>query len=433
MPGKGFSTVSKALAILAVTLSVTSGWAVLALLFAEVLSAQTYSVIHNFTGTPDGTWPLSGLTMDRAGNLYGTTVYGGFAGSMSCVNGCGTVYRLSRTSNGWATTILHAFKGPRGDGADPFSRVIFGRDGALYGTTFSGGTGPRGTVFRLSPPAKSCGNVPCPWEESHYSFAADLLSGAGPFAEVAFDAQGNLYGTTNYGGPNYCDGPNSCGVLYKVTTPIQEWNQSVIWNYEQSSGNSPYAGIIFDASGNIFGVTTVGGSAGLGTLYEVTESGGSWTYSVLYNFTGQSDGTDPDGNLLEDAQGNFYGTAARGGSGGGGTVFEFSPSGGGWNFRVLHSFSGTEGREGPIAGLTMDANGNLYGTTFLDGAFGFGNVFKLTKSNGSWNYASLHDFSGGADGGGSYGTVLIDAAGNLYGTAMGGGATGDGVVWEITP
>ena len=113
--------------------------------------------------------------------------------------------------------------------------------------------------------------------------------------------------------------------------------------------------------------------------------------------------------------------------------FEFSPSGGGWNFSVLHSFSGTEGREGPIAGLTMDANGNLYGTTFLDGAFGFGNVFKLTKSNGSWNYASLHDFSGGADGGGSYGTVLIDAAGNLYGTAMGGGATGDGVVWEITP
>jgi len=431
MPGKGFSTVSKALAILVVALSVTSGWAVLALLFTEVLSAQTYSVIHNFTDTPDGAQPDAGLTMDRAGNLYGTTPLGGFAGSQSCPAGCGTVYRLSRTSNGWTITILHAFGGPRSDGADPFSRVIFGRDGALYGTTYSGGTGPRGTVFRLSPPAKSCGNVPCPWEESHYSFPADYLSGAGPIAEVAFDAQGDLYGTTDVGGPNYCRNvPNSCGVLYKLTTPIQEWNQSVIWDFEESSGNSPYGGITFDASGNIFGVTTVGGSADLGTFYEMTESAGSWTHTVLYNFTGQSDGAAPDGNLLEDAEGNLYGTAAAGGSGGGGTVFEFSPSGSGWNFSVLHSFSGTEG---PVAGLTMDANGNLYGTTLHDGSFGYGNVFRLTKSNGYWNYVSLHDFSGGADGWASYSTVLIDAAGNLYGTAALGGAIGGGVVWEITP
>ncbi len=251
-----------------------------------------------------------------------------------------------------------------------------------------------------------------------YSFPADYLSGAEPLAEVTFDTEGNLYGTTDVGGPNYCRGPNACGVLFKMTTPIQEWNQSVIWDFEQSSGSSPYGGMTFDASGNIFGVTTGGGSGDFGTFYEMAESAGSWTHSVLYNFTGQSDGAAPDGNLIEDAQGNFYGTAATGGSGGGGTVFEFSPSGSAWNLTVLYSFTGSEG---PVGRLTMDANGSLYGTTFSDGAFGFGNVFKLTKSNGSWNYASLHDFSGGADGRNSYAPVQIDAAGNIYGTAALGG------------
>lgn len=425
-------SVTRSLIITVVTTALVGpcALAVLALLSAEVLSAQTYSVIHNFTGT-DGAFPFAGLTMDRAGNLYGTTERGGFAGSVQCGSGCGTVYRVSRSSNGWTTTILHAFKGPPADGAGPSARVIFGPDRALYGTTAGNGTaGFLGTVFRLSPPVKSCGNLPCPWDESHYRFPADYLSGAEPLAEVTFDSEGNLYGTTDLGGPNYCPGPGACGVVFKVTTPIQEWNQSVIWDFEQSSGDKPFAGVTFDASGNMFGVTTRGGSADLGTFYEMTESAGSWTHSVLYNFTGQSDGSAPDGKLLEDAQGNFYGTAATGGSGGGGTVFEFSPSGSGWNLSVLHSFTGTEG---PVGGLTMDANGNLYGTTFSDGAFGFGNVFKLTKSNGSWNYASLHDFSGGADGRNSYAVVQIDAAGNVYGTAVGGGATGAGVVWEITP
>ena len=405
---------------------------------STVLSAQTYSVIHTFTSAPDGAIPYAGLTIDRFGNLYGTTSLGGYLGTAICGDGCGSVFKLSLTASGWTSTILYAFRNPPYDGVIPGSRVVFGPDGALYGTNYEGGAYWLGAVFRLSAPSQRCGSGACPWEETHYSFAGDYLSGGGPIAEVAFDREGNLYGTTILGGPNTCDrDPLACGVVYKVAAPIPQWNQSVIHNYEQQTGNSPVGGVIFDASGNIFGTTTSGGTSDVGTIYEMTPSGDSWTYTVLYNFTGHSDGSRPDGNLLEDADGNLYGTTAIGGDGGGGTVFELSPSGGGWSFNVIHSFTGSEG---PIAGLTADAGGNLYGTTYSDGAFGFGNVFKLTKSNGAWSYTSLYDFTGAADGGYSYSTVSIDAAGNLYGTAAYGGSTtglchrgGCGVVWEITP
>jgi uncharacterized repeat protein (TIGR03803 family) len=403
----------------------------------QLANAQTYSVIHTFTNAPDGAVPYAGLTIDDAGNLYGTTSLGGYVGTAVCNEGCGTVFKMAHTESGWTNAILYAFRPLPFDGVIPSSRVIFGPDGALYGNTYEGGAYYLGTVFRLTPPSNPCNTAPCPWKESFYSFTPDYLHGAGPIADVVFDRNGNLYGTTVLGGTETCErSPNACGVVYEIAAPVQQWQESVIHNYMQSTGSQPYAGIIFDNSGNIFGVTTAGGTDDEGTVYEMTQSGGSWTYNVLYNFTAQNDGSRPDGNLIQDASGDLYGTTALAGSGGGGTVFELSPSGGGWTFSVIHSFTGTEG---PVDALTMDAGGNLYGTTYKDGAYGFGNVFKLSPSNGSWVYTSLYDFTGGADGGNPLSNVTMDSAGNLYGTAAYGGSDrrlcggGCGVVWEITP
>jgi len=163
-------------------------------------------------------------------------------------------------------------------------------------------------------------------------------------------------------------------------------------------------------------------------VYELSASGNNWSQSVLYSFTGGSDGANPVGGLIFDRSGNLYGTTARGGLNGGGTAFELMNSNGSWSLTVLYSFSG---RFGPTTNLTADQHGNLYGTTNADGAYGYGNVFELSYSNGSWTYLDLHDFTGGSDGANPVSNVVIDAGGNLYGTTTSGG-NGYGVVWEIT-
>ena len=146
-------------------------------------------------------------------------------------------------------------------------------------------------------------------------------------------------------------------------------------------------------------------------------------------------GNDPWAGLIIDPSGNLYGTTTGGGSGSGGTVFELTPANVGWTFKTLYSFSGNGG--GPSDKLVMDAAGNLYGTTYIDGAYGYGTVFKLTPSNGGWTYTSLHDFTGGSDGANPISSLVFDANGNLYGTASQGGTGncpgGCGVVFEITP
>ena len=410
---------------------------VTALLIASPAHAQTYSVIHAFTSAPDGAEPFAGLSMDRAGNLYGTTSIGGYIGTAICSYGCGTVFKLSHTDAGWTNTILYAFKQPPSDGVIPAARVIFGPDGALYGTTYEGGAYFTGTVFRLAPPSHPCTGTSCPWTETIYNFPADYTSGYGSDAEVAFDRNGNLFGTTYLGGAGSCDQiPEGCGVVFEIAAPVLQWQQSVVYDFTQQTGFNPNSGVLINDDGTIYGAAAGGGTVDRGVVYKLSSSGGSWTQSVLYSFTGQSDGSRPDGGLIQDAQGNLYGTTALDGSGGGGTVFELSPSGGGWTFNLLYSFTGTLG---PIAALSMDADGNLYGTTERDGAYGFGNVFKLTKSNGSWTYTSLYDFTGGTDGANPETNVLVDSAGNLYGTATYMGPPsrlcpdGCGVVWEITP
>jgi uncharacterized repeat protein (TIGR03803 family) len=404
---------------------------------AQAVHAQTYSVLHTFTNAPDGSSPFAGLTMDSAGNLYGTTALGGFAGTALCSSGCGTVFKLTRSDSGWTTTVLYAFKPEPGDGVVPGSRVIFGPDGALYGTTYEGGTYFSGTVFRVAPFSNPCGVPPCQWKEDLYSFPAGYTYGYAPLSDVVFDRSGNLYGTTYLGGIGSCEqSPQACGVVFEIAAPVLQWQESVIYDFTQQDGYQPLSGVLLDSSGNLYGTASGGGTDNKGVVYELTPSGDSWTQTILYSFTGQSDGGRPEGALIQDAEGNFYGSAALDGAGGGGTAFELSPSDGGWTYTLIHSFSGSVG---PVAALAMDASGNLYGTTYEDGAHGFGNVFKLTKSNGSWSYTSLYDFTGGSDGAMPLSNVVTDGAGNLYGTAGYGGATGRlcpdgcGVVWEIAP
>jgi uncharacterized repeat protein (TIGR03803 family) len=189
--------------------------------------------------------------------------------------------------------------------------------------------------------------------------------------------------------------------------------------------------VTVDDHGNLYGTTSLGGANGGGVVYELSPSGSGWKQTVLYTFQGLSDGQNPVGGVVLDPAGNLYGTTFDGGINGGGTVYQLSPSGGGWTFTVLYSFSGGYG--GPYNKLTLDAKGNIYGFTNGDGANGLGSVFKLTPANGGWTFTGLYDFVGGTEGASPYGSVAVDSDGNVFGTAAVGGSQNQGVVFEITP
>ena len=190
--------------------------------------------------------------------------------------------------------------------------------------------------------------------------------------------------------------------------------------------------VTFDQIGNLYGTAITGGLHGLGTVFELTPAGPPWTESTLYSFQGGSDGQEPVAGVIFDGSGNMYGSTVHQGQGGGGTVFELTRSNNGWIFSTLFGFNGVG--YGAQEALIMDNAGNLYGTTAGDGAFGNGSVFKLTLGQGgTWTYSSLHDFTGGSDGGSPQSNLVFDAKGNIYGTASDGGANGKGVVFEIAP
>jgi uncharacterized repeat protein (TIGR03803 family) len=345
---------------------------------------------------------------------------------------------------GAATTFstLYDFQN-HGDGGYPNAGLIFDASGALYGTTTVGGTDRVGSVFKLTPPATPGGA----WTEIVlYSFTGGSGDGANPYGGLIFDASGALYGTTNAGGTA------ALGTVFKLTPPATSggaWTESVLYSFKGGSdGANPYAGLIFDGSGALYGTTNAGGTPGFGTVFKLTPSGGAWTESVLYSFKGGSDGANPYyGALIFDTSGALYGTTNAGGSsacgGGCGTVFRLTSSGGAWTESVLYAFTGgtTDGIN-PQGGLTFDATGALYGTTntggptYLDGSscgqFSLGGtcgiVFKLSPSGGAtWNESVLYFFgSSSNDGGNPSSGMIFDASGALYGTTTAGGTTPSG-------
>lgn len=385
--------------------------AALALSFLVGISAaeaQSINVLHSFTNGADGECPYGGVTLDRAGNLYGTTNLGG------------GVYKLSRSGSGWTLNTLYTFNHPQ-DPTDISAGVVFGPDGTLYGTGSQGGANGDGAVFNLRPPASVCRSVSCPWTLSLlHSFSGS--DGSDPyFGNLVFDSAGNIYGTT-YGG-----GAHGYGVVFELTRSGDSWMETVLYSFaERDDGGNPESGVVFDSAGNLYGSTFYGGTHGDGVVYELSPSGSGWSETTLYNFTGGSDGENPVSGVAVDSHGNLYGTTSAGGSGGTGTDWVLSPSGGNWTLTVVQSFSGYEG---PFASPTLDASGNVYGTSAFAG--GYGVVYKNTPSGSGWTYTDF-DFNE-SDGAFPVGGVSIDASGNLYGTTCGGGTHDDGVVWEITP
>ena len=407
------------------------------IMFALPTHAQTFRVIHAFD-ISDGWYPDAGLTIDRAGNLYGTTDYGGNdSGNCHPMGYCGTVFKLNHHGSGWILSELYKFDGGD-DGYNPEARVVFGPDGKLYGSAVSGGSGGWGVVYSLQPPASACKSASCPWTETVlFPFQA---SGTGwePIGDLAFDAAGNIYGATFYGAINNCES-EGCGVVYELTQSGGVWTEQIIHQFTYGSDGEYPTSVILGDDGNLYGTAQGDPNNQLkpGLVFQFVPSGGGWTENVLHQFQ-RTDGDLPVGGLIFDPAGNLYGSTVAGGYYGAGTVYELSPSGNYWLFSSLYSFArgGADYPEGPLGALIMDSAGNLYGASGTDGVYGYGAVFKLTPSNGGWTYTSLYDFTGGSDGSFPR-NVVMDANGNLYGiTTYGGNSAcqaGCGVVFEITP
>lgn len=395
---------------------------------AASAQAQTFQVLHTFTDGADGANPYAGLAIDQGGNLYGTADAGGYKGGSCGSAGCGTVFKLSHHGSGWIFSPLYEFQGGD-DGTDPSANVVIGPDGSLYSTTSQGGTANAGTVFRLQPPVTICRSSLCYWTKTEIYQFTGVPNGGLPRGTLLFDQSGDIYGVTEDGGTG-----NQGGVVYKLTHSSEGWTQSIIYG---EVGGSPMSGVVLDDSGNLYGTTLIGGG-GYGSVYQLAPSGSGWILNTLTNFEQDGDGNEPIGGVILDAAGNLYGGTSGGGNNGGGTIFEMTDSGGNWTMTNLYELG--PGVFGVVASLTMDAAGNLYGATYDEGTHGYGNVFKLTPSDGGWIYTDLYDFTGGIDGAYPGGNVTLDANGNIYGTAGNGGAqqchgfyNGCGTVWEITP
>lgn len=316
------------------------------------------STIYSFAGGSDGANPPGPLTMDRAGNLYGTSTNGGISGD-------GTVYELTPNGSGYTKSIIHDFGG-NGDGAFPYAGLIMDGSGILYGTTDEGGQFGYGSVFKLVP--NGTGGYT---ESIVYSF--DGSTGQNPRIDLVMDSAGNLYGAT-YGG-----GGNGAGVVFKLTpNGVGGYAESTIYNFIGANDGANPSALIIDSAGDVFGSTFRGGSNGYGTIFELTPNGsGAYAESTVYSFSGGGDGANPQEGLLLDNSGNLYGTTANGGSAGDGTVFELTLNGNGsYSESVVYSFTGLDG--GSPSGLIMDSGGNLYGTTFNGGSFSNGTVFKIS-------------------------------------------------------
>jgi uncharacterized repeat protein (TIGR03803 family) len=421
------------------TFSIFSTFLVLSVLLIAAAQAQTFQVIHDFTGGPDGANPYSGLTIDSSGNLYGIASAGG--GGTCILNntpGCGTVFEMTPNSGSWTYQVLNTFKS-NPDGAAPIDTVTLGSNG-LFGTTAAGGEGncsfegdiECGTVFQLTT------------TQSHdrvlYRFTGGT-DGAQPTANLIL-LNNMLYGTTLRGGDLSCtqgDG-NGCGTVYQVSLTGQE---RVIHAFTGAGGDGvgPLRGLIADADGNLYGTTADGGVSssctGCGIVFELTHSSFGWREKILYTFTNTADGSSPNGGLAFDSAGNLYGMTYGGGSGGGGTVYRLHKNAqGNWTLAVLASLHPAGNA---VDHLLIDSNNNVYGTAQNGGGdANDGYVFEITPVNGQWRFKYLHIFTGEGDGANPLGALVMDSAGNLYGTTLNKGAftcgsgAGCGVVFEIT-
>jgi len=318
----------------------------------------TDTVLHSFNPDTDGSSPNGGLIFDASGNLYGTALFGG----LPCDDGM--VIELTPGPSGWTLDVLHRFQGTwcGSDGYNPAAGLVLDEAGNLYGTTVSGGMGGLGTVFELTPGSGG-------WDESIlYSFGSKPYDGSGPLDTPVFDKAGHLYGTTDSGGNQHL------GTVFKLRQTSGGWKESLSWQFGlPGDGAGPYAGVVFDGKGNLYGTTVGGGinacnGGGCGTVFTLTRGSHGWHESLLHKFNQGKDGSGPTGGVVFDKAGNLYGATVTGGVGqcprGCGVVYKLAPGASGkWKYTVLHRFTGADGGQ-PLGGLVVDAKGNLYGTAY---------------------------------------------------------------------
>lgn len=328
-------------------------------------SGYTERVLHAFAGGSDGAHPMSGLTLGGDGALYGTTEAGG--GAAACTGsfaGCGTVFKLTPAASGYVETIVHAFAGSP-DGADPESGVIVGEGQVLFGTTAAGGgfgNSGLGTVYKLVP-------GPSGYVVTILHMFTDAKAGWWPLGELVEDAHGNLYGTTNEGGPhNHC----GCGSIFKLTRAKSEYTFDTLRNFagKQPGGIRPDAGLTLGPDGVLYGANTSGGSAGFGTVFSIASSGRR--FHASYAFQGGAQGDAPSGGVVFGADGRMFGATTFFH---GGTVYSLTPTPSGYRHDVLYTFDPkTEGIE---PHRLLHRNGVLFGALQTGGKYGHGAVFAL--------------------------------------------------------
>jgi len=414
--------------------------ALLALTLAAQSNAQVATVLHSFTGALyDGAKPIAGVAIGSAGVLYGATFDGG-SGIACGAAGCGTIYSLTPPSSPgglWTEAVLYSFLGGGIDGENPAATLIMNSAGVLYGTTYAGGTSSGGTVFSLTPPT----TPGAPWTEAVlYNFIPGNKNGAFPAAGLAIDTNGVLYGTTLFGGNS------SVGVVFSLTPPAvagMHWTQAVVVNLSNlKTGSLPMASLALADNHTIYGTTGSGGAAGYGTAFLLKQapSGGAWRPTLLHSFGGPTvDGATPESNLAIGTGGVLYGTTYSGGTFGKGTVYSLTPPAVGstsWTESVLYNFTGGSDGGEPRAGVLLTSTGTLYGTTYDGGSAGSGAVYFLTPpatTGAPWTEAVTYSFPGGSGGGNSRSGLVMDATGLLYGTTYSGGLFSLGTVFSLLP
>lgn len=369
----------------------------------EVAQAHSFHVLHVFLDGSDGATSNAPVITDKSGNLYGTALQGGASNN-------GVVFEVAADGT---ESVLYSFAGGN-DGRRPEAGLIEDATGNFYGTTNQGGPADQGTIFKLAPGGT---------ETVLYAFK-DGSDGGMLQAALIADKAGNLYGTATQGGGSGCYG-DGCGTIFKLAS---DGRFTAIHAFTGGSdGDYPQAGLIADRRGNFYGTAAGGGAHGFGTVFRLAADG---KFSVLYAFAGGTDGADSQAGLIADKTGNLYGTTRSGGGNGCtygcGTIFKLAPDG---TETVLYAFTGGSDGGEPYGGVVADVAGNLYGTTISGGdADGLGVLFKLAADG---NLTALHTFEGTPDGAWPEAGVILGENGNLYGTAYAEGPDGWGTVFAV--
>ncbi|MGD0190352.1 MAG: choice-of-anchor tandem repeat GloVer-containing protein [Rhizomicrobium sp.] len=416
-------------------------------------SATTFDTLYTFPGPADDEYIVAGVTLDSSGNVYGTTTTQ--LGSMGdgCTSQCGSVFMLKppgKKGGSWTEKTIHSFSGA--DGSYPGTGGLLLQSGNLYGTTYYGGATNFGLVFELSPPAQGQSR----WRIRTLHSFKGAGDGANPNAGVTMDPKGNLYGVA------FAGGKANLGTVYELVPPAPGktgWTEKTLHSFAGGSdGSFPYAGLVLDGNGNLYGTTEAGGGsdacndnyspgAGCGTVFMLSPPADGhqrWTETILHSFQSGDDGRNPIGGLIFDISGNLIGTTQFGGNGaqgcdgdygpGCGLAFKFQPPsrrGAEWTETILHVFTFANDGAFPNSGLIADGDtGSFYGTGPHGGPGGFGTAYEMFETG---DVTLLNDFAGGASGSTPFGGLAISGNGTLYGTTFESTPGSFGTVYSISP